>query len=157
MSSSRALSILDFLTPESVMVPLEVEGKRDSIDVLVDRLAEKTNLPDPEEMKRVVWEREVQRSTGIGQGLAIPHGKSQYLKNLTMAIGIIPQGIEFDSIDQKPVKMIALLLSPSDRIADHIQALGRISRLMNDEAFRAQAYAAQNSEDLYEQIRVACT
>ena len=53
MSSSRALSILDFLTPESVMVPLEVEGKRDSIDVLVDRLAEKTNLPDPEEMKRI--------------------------------------------------------------------------------------------------------
>ena len=156
MSSSRALSILDFLTPESVVVPLEVEGKRDSIDVLVDRLAEKTNLPDPEEMKRVVWEREVQRSTGIGQGLAIPHGKSQYLKNLTMAIGIIPQGIEFDSIDQKPVKMIALLLSPSDRIADHIQALGRISRLMNDESFRAQAYAAQNPEDLYEQIRVAC-
>lgn len=157
MSSSRALSILDFLTPESVMVPLEVEGKRDSIDVLVDRLAEKTNLPDPEEMKRVVWEREVQRSTGIGQGLAIPHGKSQYLKNLTMAIGIIPEGIEFDSIDQKPVKMIALLLSPSDRIADHIQALGRISRLMNDESFRAQAYAAHNAEDLYEQIRVACT
>ena len=157
MSSSRALSILDFLTPESVMVPLEADNKRDSIDALVDRLADKTNLPDPEEMKRVVWEREVQRSTGIGQGLAIPHGKSQYLKNLTMGIGIIPEGIEFDSIDQKPVKMIALLLSPADRIADHIQALGRISRLMNDEAFRAQAYAAQNSEDLYEQIRVACT
>ena len=121
------------------------------------RLAEKCNLPDPEEMKRVVWERESQRSTGIGQGLAIPHGKSQYLKNLIMAIGIIPEGIEFESIDQKPVKMIALLLSPSDRIAEHIQALGRISRLMNDETFRGKAYGARNSEDLYEQIRVACS
>ena len=157
MSSSHAISILEFLSPESVLVPLEADNKRDSIDVLIDRLAEKCNLPDPEEMKRVVWERENQRSTGIGQGLAIPHGKSQYLKNLIMAIGIIPEGIEFDSIDQKPVKMIALLLSPSDRIAEHIQALGRISRLMNDENFRGKAYAAQNAEDLYEQIRVACS
>ena len=157
MSSSHALSILEFLTPEAVIVPLEADNKRDSIDALVDRLAEKCSLPDPEEMKRVVWEREVQRSTGIGQGLAIPHGKSQFLKNLIMAIGIIPEGIEFDSIDQKPVRMIALLLSPSDRIADHIQALGRISRLMNDEGFRAQAYGARNSEDLYEQIRLACS
>ena len=157
MSSSHALSILEFLTPEAVIVPLEANNKRDSIDALVDRLAEKCSLPDPEEMKRVVWEREVQRSTGIGQGLAIPNGKSQFLKNLIMAIGIIPEGIEFDSIDQKPVRMIALLLSPSDRIADHIQALGRISRLMNDEGFRAQAYGARNSEDLYEQIRLACS
>ncbi len=157
MSSSHALSILEFLTPEAVIVPLEADNKRDSIDALVDRLAEKCSLPDPEEMKRVVWEREVQRSTGIGQGLAIPHGKSQFLKNLIMAIGIIPEGIEFDSIDQKPVRMIALLLSPSDRIADHIQALGRISRLMNDEGFRGQAYGARNSEDLYEQIRLACS
>ena len=94
MSSSHAISILEFLTPESVLVPLEADNKRDSIDALVNRLAEKSNLPDPEEMKRVVWEREIQRSTGIGQGLAIPHGKSQYLKNLIMAIGIIPEGIE---------------------------------------------------------------
>ncbi len=157
MSSSHAISLLEFLTPDSVIVPLEVDNKRDSIDALVDRLADKCSLPDPEEMKRVVWEREIQRSTGIGQGLAIPHGKSQYLKNLIMAIGVAPTGIEFDSIDQKPVKMIALLLSPSDRIAEHIQALGRISRLMNDEGFRSQAYAARTSEDLYEQIRVACS
>ena len=157
MSSSHALSILEFLTPDSVIVPLVAENKRDAIDALVNRLAEKCNLPDPEEMKRVVWEREVQRSTGIGQGLAIPHGKSQYLKNLIMAIGIVPDGIEFDSIDQKPVKMIALLLSPSEKIADHIQALGRISRLMNDEGFRARAYAAQDSSELYEQIRAACS
>ena len=155
MSSSHALSILEFLTPDSVLVPLVAENKRDAIEALVDRLAEKCNLPDPEEMKRVVWEREPEIDRHR-PGLAIPHGKS-YLKNLIMAIGIVPEGIEFDSIDQKPVKMIALLLSPAEKIADHIQALGRISRLKNDEGFRARAYAAQDSKDLYEQIRAACS
>ena len=61
--------------------------------------------------------------------------------------------IDFDSIDKKPVRMLALLLSPADQIAEHIQALGRISRLMKDEDFREKAYAAQSAEELYDQIK----
>ena len=154
MSASPDTStILDILSPKSIIAPFEVDNKQDAIDGLVDLLAENGSITDPGEMKHVVWERENQRSTGIGEGLAIPHGKSAHLKRLVLAIGIPARPIDFDAIDHKPVRLLALLLSPADQIAEHIQALGRISRLMKDEPFREHAYAARSADELYEQIR----
>lgn len=152
-SSSEATTILDILSPKSITVPFDVSNKQEAIDGLIDLLAEHGHITDPSEMKHVVWERENQRSTGIGEGLAIPHGKSANLNRLVLAIGIPKEPIEFDSIDDRPVKLLALLLSPSDKIAEHIQALGRISRLMKDEDFRETAYRAENPEELYDHIK----
>ena len=152
-SSSEATTILDILSPKSIQVPFAVSNKQDAIDGLIDLLAEHGHITDPTEMKRVVWERENQRSTGIGEGLAIPHGKSANLNRLVLAIGIPEEPIEFESIDERPVKLLALLLSPSDKIAEHIQALGRISRLMKDEDFRETAYRAESPEELYDHIK----
>lgn len=155
-SPSEAISIANILPEEAVVVPLKCDSKQEAIDSLVDVLAEFGHIHDPEEMKRVVWDREHQRSTGIGEGLAIPHGKSAAIPRLIMALGILEQPLDFDAIDKKPVKMIALLLSPADKISDHIQALGRISRLMNDASFRESAYAATSAETLYEDIKSRC-
>ena len=89
------------------------------------------------------------RTTGIGQGLAIPHGKSDSVTRLVMAIGKPATPIEFQSIDKQPVQLIVLLASPPDRTSDHIQALARISRLMTMRDFRERVYAAQDAEELY--------
>jgi len=155
-SPPEAVSIIDILPRDAVVVPLAVESKQEAIDALVDLLGEHGHITDAEEMKQVVWEREHQRSTGIGKGLAIPHGKSQEIKKLCMALGITSKPLEFDAIDKEPVRIIALLLSPADRIADHIQALGRISRLMNDDEFREMACAAQDPDELYNEIKCRC-
>ena len=152
-SPSEALTIPDILPKDAIKVPFDVANKQEAIDGLIELLAERGHVADAEEMKQVVWDRENQRSTGIGEGLAIPHGKSTSIPRLVMAIGIPTQPIEFDSIDGKPVKFLALLLSPADKIAEHIQALGRISRLMNDERFRETAYSAASDEELYEHIK----
>ena len=141
-SPPEAVSIADILPPEAVVVPLQAESKQDAIDSLIDLLAEHGHISDSDEMKRVVWDRENQRSTGIGEGLAIPHGKSTAISRLIMALGILENPVDFDAIDDKPVRMVALLLSPADKIADHIQALGRISRLMSNDTFRNTACAA---------------
>ena len=150
--SPEAVTILDILSKDSIKVPFEVDSKQAAIDGLIELLGEQGHIDDVEDMKHVVWERENQRSTGIGEGIAIPHGKSDKVNRLFLAIGIPTTPIEFGSIDGKPVKLLALLVSPADRIAEHIQALGRISRLMGNEEFRESAYEASSPAELYEQI-----
>ena len=150
-----AMNILDILSPQAVKAPLQSAEKRAAIDELVDLLAEAGLIDDAEKLKTVVWEREQQRSTGIGEGLAIPHGKCDCSNKLVMAVGRPAEPIEFGSVDRKPVKLIVLLSSPPDKTADHIQALGKISRLMSDAAFREATFAAESGEELYELFRKA--
>jgi fructose-specific phosphotransferase system IIA component len=143
------MNILDILSPKAIKVPLAASEKRDAIDELIDLIADAGLVTKPDALKKVVWEREQQRTTGIGEGLAIPHGKSDAATKLVVAIGRPMQPIEFGSIDNKPVKLIVLLASPPERTSDHIQALGKISRLMADPKFREQAYTAPDSATLY--------
>lgn len=143
------MNILDILSPKAIKVPLASGDKKGAIDELVDLIANVGLITQPDTLKRVVWEREQQRTTGIGEGLAIPHGKSNSSKNLVIAIGRPAQPLDFGAIDNKPVKLIVLLTSPPDKTSDHIQALGKISRLMADPKFRMAAYQAQSADELY--------
>ncbi len=143
------MNITDILTPDAVKVPLLATGKRDIIDELVDLLAEAGLIDDPDGLKQVVWDREQQRSTGIGEGLAIPHGKSNCSKNLVMAVGRPAKPVDFDAVDGQPVYLVVLLASPPDKTSEHIQALGKISRLMANPNFRVSAYSAESAEEMY--------
>ena len=144
------IDLTSILKPELIKVPLDGDTKRAVIDELCDLVCTSSSVTDSENFRKTVWERESQRSTGIGEGLAIPHGKCPGVREITMAIGIPPQPLEFDSIDGESVRLVVLLASPADRIADHIQALGRISKFMSDLMVRSRAYAADSSQDLYQ-------
>ena len=100
------MKILDILSPKAVKAPLEATEKQAAIYELVDLLSDADLIRDPEQLKTVVWEREQQRSTGIGEGLAIPHGKSECSDRLVMAIGRPVEPIDFSSVDQKPVRRL---------------------------------------------------
>lgn len=149
------MNLLDILSPKAVKVPLSSTDKRGAIDELIDLLGSEGLVRETEELRRVVWEREQQRSTGIGEGLAIPHGKCGCTSDLVMAMGRPAEPIDFAAVDKKPVRLIVLLVSPPEKTADHIQALGKISRLMVDPGFRKKAYGAETGEALYELIRGA--
>ena len=155
-ASPNSMSILDLISSESMVVPLPATSKQEAMDLLMDHLGSTAKLKDIDEIKHLVWTRENQRSTGIGNGLAIPHGKSDSISQLMLVIGVLEDPIDFDSVDGKPVKMIALLLSPTKKIAEHIQALGKISRLMNDGAFREKAYGCGDPDELFQLIKCAC-
>jgi len=131
-------------------MPLIATEKRAVIDELVDLLDDAGLITQPDTLKQVVWEREQQRSTGIGEGLAIPHGKSNCSTELVMAIGRPEKPIDFQAVDGEPVQLVVLLASPPDKTSDHIQALGKISRLMSNPKFRARAYSAETAEELYQ-------
>lgn len=147
------MKLLDILSPECVKAPLESTDKRGVIDELVDLLAGLDRVGNPQSLKEAVWAREQTRTTGIGHGLAIPHGKCEGLSGLAMAIGKPQNPIEFEAIDGQPVRLIVLLASPPDRTSDHIQALARISRLMTMDDFRDRIYAASTPEEIYELLK----
>ena len=149
------MKISDILSPQAVKVPLEATEKKAVIDELVGLLEKAALIDDAATLKKVVWEREQQRSTGIGDGLAIPHGKSNCSKNLVMAVGRPANAIDFDSVDGREVERVVLLASPPDRTADHIQALGKISRLLSDPKVRQAAFAADSAQSLYQLFKDA--
>jgi len=144
--------LTQILEPQCVKVPLQGTDKESAIKELVDLLDAGKLLTDKNDVLQAVLSRESTRSTGIGSGIAIPHGKCKGIKDLVMAIGISRQGIDFQSIDGKPVHIIVLLVSPIDRTGPHIQALARISRLMLDEDFKNKLQNSKSSQELYDLI-----
>ncbi len=143
------MRLTDILQPVCVKVPLESGDKTGVITELVDLLAANGKVADRDTLLEAVLAREATRTTGIGHGLAIPHGKSDAARRLVMAVGTPASPIDFDSIDHEPVTVITLLASPADQTGPHIQALARISRLMLMDNFRSAVSRAQSAEELY--------
>ena len=144
--------LTQILEPAYIKVPLDGKDKESVITELVDILDTNELLVDKNDVLQAVLSREKTRSTGIGSGIAIPHGKCKGVKDLVMAMGISHEGIDFQSIDEKPVYIVVLLASPVDRTGPHIQALARISRLMLDEEFKNKLQNAASAQELYELI-----
>jgi fructose-specific phosphotransferase system IIA component len=144
------MMLTQILQPTCVKVPLENKEKKAAIVELVDLLDENHLLLNRDVALQAVLTREQTRSTGIGSGIAIPHGKCTAVKELVMAIGIAAEPIEFDSVDKKPVHIIILLVSPADQTGPHIQALAKISRLMLDAEFKEKMEQAASADQLYE-------
>jgi len=149
------MDLLNLINETTIKVPLEATTRQTAIAELVDVLADAGCISDPDCIREAVWERELQRTTGIGDGLAIPHGRSDVVDGLVLAMGIPRTPIDFASPDKRPVELVILLISPADRTADHIQALGRISRLMVDRAFREATFAATSAAELHAHFQSA--
>jgi fructose-specific phosphotransferase system IIA component len=147
------MNLLDILSPACIRAPLVATTKKGVIDELVDVLAAAGKVSDAKPLKEAVWTREQTRTTGIGHGLAIPHGKCPGMAGLAMAIGRPATAMDFEAIDGQPVRLVVLLASPPDRTSDHIQALARISRLMMMDEFRERIYATTTPEAIFELLK----
>lgn len=145
--------LTQILQASCVRVPLNSNDKNAAITELLDVLEENGLLEDRAVVSDAVFNREQTRSTGIGSGIAIPHGKCDAVKNLVMAIGIARTPIDFESIDGRPVTTIILLISPTDQTGAHIQALAGISRLMLDEQFKQAFEQSESSDQAYTLLR----
>lgn len=147
------MNLLDILSPECILSPLVATDKKGVIDELVDCLAAAGRVRDAKALKDAVWTRELTRTTGIGQGLAIPHGKCPGMASVAMAVGRPAKPMDFEAIDGQPVRLVVLLGSPPDKTSDHIQALARVSRLMMMNDFREKVYAAIGAAEIYELLK----
>jgi fructose-specific phosphotransferase system IIA component len=146
------MRLSEILKPQNIKVPLEAKTKPEAIAELVNLLAANGEVTDPKQVLEAVLDREATRTTGIGNGLAIPHGKCAGAAHLSMAIGRPIAPIDFQAIDGRPVNLIWLLTSPPDKTGPHIHALARISRLMTIDKFRQALAAAKSSQELFDAI-----
>ena len=146
------MRLTEILKPQNIKVPLVATTKSEAIAELVEVLAKSGDITDAKKVLDAVMEREATRTTGIGNGLAIPHGKCSGTANLVMAIGKAATPIDFQAIDGRPVTIIWMLASPPDKTGPHIHALARISRLMTIDKFRHSMMQAKSGQEAYDLI-----
>jgi len=146
------MQLIEILKPQNIKVPLQARTRNEAIAELVDLLAANNAIVDAKKVLDAVLEREATRTTGIGNGLAIPHGKCSGTLDLVMAVGKADPPIDFNAIDGRPVSVIWLLASPPDKTGPHIHALARISRLMTSDRFRTALNNAKTSQEMFDAI-----
>ena len=134
MAEDTSMHIMSFLKPNAVTCDLKAQSKDDVIPDLVDLLVKAGAVRDKhvETITRVLREREALGSTGIGHGVAIPHGKTDMVPDLVSAFGVSRTGVNFDSLDGEPVYLFFLLVAPENSAGPHLKALARISRLLTN-------------------------
>ena len=145
--------LTEILTEKRIKAPLLATTKQEAIAELVDLLVADGAIADRDKALGAVMDRENTRTTGIGNRIAIPHGKTTAVSELAMAIGLAATPIEFESIDHRPVSLVILVVSPLDQTGPHIQALAHISRLLSNDQFRHKLIIAPNAHDAMKLIK----
>jgi PTS system nitrogen regulatory IIA component len=142
------MDITNLVCPESVVASLKATSKKQALQELAKTAAAITGMPE-RAIFDVLLERERLGTTGVGNGIAIPHGKLPELNQLYGVFARLDRSIDFDSIDDQPVDLIFLLLAPESAGADHLKALARVSRLLRDKGMCEKLRATSTSDGLY--------
>ncbi|MFW5950797.1 MAG: PTS sugar transporter subunit IIA [Gemmatimonadota bacterium] len=145
----------DILSSVRVRVPIEGTTRESVLRELVDVLAREGCVGDPEAVYRVVEERERVLSTGIGHGVALPHGKSDACSELSIVAGVTREPVDFDALDDAPVRLVFLLVGPESAAGAHIRVLSRISNLVRQPALRQRLIEAADATEFMEALRQA--
>ena len=147
------MKIMDFLDKRAITANLKATDKEGVIRELVDLLASAGDIKNKEELIKSVMTRESLGSTGIGQGIGIPHAKTQSVKSLVAALGLSHDGVNFESLDGEPVHIFFLLVAPEESAGPHLKALARISRMLKDKHFRDILRKAKDEKELLHTIQ----
>ncbi|MFP4114698.1 MAG: PTS sugar transporter subunit IIA [Spirochaetota bacterium] len=146
------MSLSDLIQPDVVKVPLAARSKSEAIAELLDVLVHAGKVSDREHAMNALFERESLGSTGLESGIAVPHAKTGAVTRLTLAIGISPEGIDFQSADGEPSRIFFLMLAPPDQSGPHIEALSEIARLARAPAFLKALARAESAQEVVELI-----
>lgn len=142
-----------YLRPELVKVGLATDGVDDTLREMVSLIAEEGLIEDAEAVLTALLDREAAQSTGIGGGVAIPHAVCSELESTVIALALSREGIDFRSLDEEPVHVFFLLLSPPANSSTHIKLLARIARLMRQPDFAAELLRAPSVGEALAHIR----
>jgi PTS system nitrogen regulatory IIA component len=146
------MKIIDMLKTDYILEELKSGNKRDVLKELVGSFMKIHQKLDSEATLNVLFEREKLGSTGIGEGIAIPHGKITGLDQIILSFGRSAVGIDFDAMDSKPVHLFFLLIAPENSAGQHLKTLAKISKMLKDGVFRTKLMAAKSKDELYKII-----
>jgi fructose-specific phosphotransferase system IIA component len=144
------MALVDLIRPEVVKVPLVSTTKPELIREMVELLRDAGKISDVEAVYDALMKRESLGSTGLEQGIAVPHAKTTAVNALTVALGIAPKGIDFQAIDGNPSKLFFLLLAPPDQSGPHIEALADIARITKSQAFCRTVTGSTSPDEVVE-------
>ena len=147
------MRISDILNEQMVLTGLQGNSKEDIINALVDLIGGSPKVLDTEKVRQAIFEREKLMSTGVGNGFAIPHGKTDAVSDIVAAFAVTSEPIDYQSLDEKPVRLVFLLVGKDNMVGPHIKLLSRISRLMNKEQFRERLLGLKTSKEILETFR----
>ena len=149
------MKITDLLSKDAIKLNGIANSKQDATNKLVDLMAKNGNLTDKEKYTQVVLKREEEGSTGIGEGIAIPHGKTDAVSKPGLSAMVINDGVEFDSLDGQPAKLLFLIAAPNTKDNVHLDVLSRLSTLLMDTEFRKSLMEAKTPEEFLRYIDIA--
>jgi fructose-specific phosphotransferase system IIA component len=147
------MKLSDYLRRDLIQADLRPRGKADCLRLLIDMVAAAGVVRDPEDSLERLIEREKVVSTGIGNGVAIPHAKTAHVKDLVIGVARVSAGLDFDALDGQPVHVLFLLLGPQEAASQHVRLLARIARLVKAEGFLDRLKAAPGADAIYQLIR----
>ncbi|NQT89764.1 MAG: PTS sugar transporter subunit IIA [Candidatus Omnitrophica bacterium] len=142
------MKITDFLNVNAISADLKATNKEEVIKELVDLLDKAEPIKAKDALTKRLMEREALGSTGIGQGIGIPHAKCNAVKELTGALSISHKGVDFDSLDGEPTYIFFLLVAPEDAAGPHLKALATISRMLKNRFFRESLISAKDTDTI---------
>ena len=147
------MKILDILAENAIIPELKGKTKKQVLEELIEALLAQKPQLDRDRLMSVLLERERLGSTGIGDGIAIPHGKLKDLDQLVLSFGRSSQGVDFESMDGKPVHLFFLLVAPENCAGIHLRALAKIARLLKNGSVRKRLGSVENKDDIYNAIQ----
>lgn len=146
------MKILDVLDEKAVVAHLKSDDKKTILEELSEPVAQLAGI-NREDCVRVLLEREQLGSTGIGEGIGIPHGKMKALKRLFLGFGLSKKGVDFDSVDGRPTHIFFLLITPENSTGLHLKLLARISRILKNQLFKDKLLKAASREEIIDIIK----
>jgi len=146
------MKITDLLDEKSIKLKVIANSKKQALEQIINLINQTGNIENIEEYKKIVYKREEQGTTGIGEGIAIPHGKSNTVKRASLAAMVIPGGVEFEALDNKKVNLIFLIAAPETKDNIHLEVLSRLSALLMDVSFREKLKSAKNPKEFLNYI-----
>ena len=147
------MKIVDFLTSSDVLADLEASTREDILREMVDHLNGAGQITDSNKLVEILLDREMLGSTGIGHGVAIPHGRLEGLKEILLVFGRSVEGVDWEAHDGEPVNLFFLLVAPEDSAGLHLKALARISRIVKNPECRTALLEGGDSDSLYQVIQ----
>ncbi len=150
------MPLSDFLTQDAIVAGLKVNSKKQALQELAERAAAVSGLPE-REIFDTLLQRERLGSTGIGHGIAIPHGKLSKVQKLFGVFAKLDKPVDFEALDGEPVDLVFVLIAPESAGADHLKALARVARVLRDGSVTQKLRAAQDADALYAVLMEAPT
>ena len=144
------MKISDILDETVVRVNIKGKSKDEIINEMIAIVSNSSKITDIEKVRSAIFEREKIMSTGVGNGFAIPHGKTDAVSDIVAAFAITEEPIDYESLDEQPVRLVFLLIGKDSMVGPHIKLLSRISRLMNKEEFRKKLLIATSPKEVIE-------